>query len=881
MRQVDTIYLLDASGYLYRAFFAIQGLSSKGGEATGALFGFIRSYLRLIKDFNPEYVVAVFDAERSKEARTAVYPEYKAHRKPTPPELIQQIKEARKFCELANIPCLAIPGVEADDTMGSVAVWAKQIGMNAAIVTGDKDMAQLINEHVYIINPHKDNLRIDAEKAKELYGVPPHQMRDFLAICGDASDNVPGISGFGPKTAIGLLEQYETLENILAHASDIGGKKAATLTEQQEIARISQTLVTVNTSVPFEKNIEFFKLKSPDKEALSHFLKEKNFDSLLVPLLGEAEKHVSTSRSHTITTESDLEALLKRFSSSKQVCVDTETTDIHPMRAKLVGIGLAVDVLDQYYIPYKESYLPLLKPFFANSDIGFFGHNIKYDLHVLENAGMPIAKVSADTIISSYVLNAHERRHSLDSLAMSYFNKKKIATDELLGKGKNQITMDQVPVEKVSEYCCEDVEYTIRIKEVLDKEITSRGLERLLNEIEIPLIQVLCRMEEAGIYVDTKELAELSERVSKEIHELEEAIYEMAGKPFNLNSPKQLSEVLYIDLGIPAPKKGKTQPSTSADILESLAPKYPIAQKILEYRTVEKLRSTYIDTLPLEINPKTKRIHCTFNQSVAATGRLSCQDPNLQNIPIRSELGQSIRQAFKPQYEGYSFLAADYSQIELRILAHVCEDEGLLEAFRNNIDVHAYTASQIFHVPLEAVTEQMRQQSKAVNFGIIYGQQAFGLSQALHIPIGAANAFIEAYFHRYPRIKEYIENAKKSARETGKAVSLMGRERLIPDINSSNAAIRAAAERLAVNTPFQALAADIIKMAMIRIDSWLTKSKLKTKMLLQIHDELVFEVPDEELEVVEKGVREHMEGVFALKVPLIVKIGIGKNWQKC
>jgi DNA polymerase I len=877
---MDTIYLIDASGFLYRGFFAIQGMSSKQGEATGALFGFIRSYLRLVKDFQPKYVAAIFDGEKSKEVRTKLYPEYKAHRKPTPDELIMQIQEAKRFCTLCGIATISAPGVEADDTIASVTAWAKNEGLHVCIVTSDKDLAQLIDETTTILNPHKDYLQVDAEKAFELYGVKPYQMRDFLAICGDASDNVPGISGFGPKTAISLLQKYETLENILAHTDEIGGKKAKTLHDEKACALLSQKLVSLYTDVAFDRRQEFFAPQAPDKEGLLAFLQEKSFRSLYdqFSLQKPAEK---TARVEIITTQEALTSLVQTLKTQKEVSVDTETTDENPMTARLVGMGLATSDETIYYIPFTEACKKILEPFFSDPTIGFYGHNIKYDLHVLKNAGMPIQKISGDTILSSYLLNAHKRRHSLDALVLEYFGKKKIAISELLGKGKAQITMDQVPMEQVAKYCAEDVEYTVKLKKVLDKDISKRNLNTLLEDIELPLISVLCEMEETGIFVDKAELQVLSDTTRVELDALCETIYEMAGETFNLNSPKQLGEILYGKLGIMMPKKGKTQPSTSAEVLETLAPMYPIAQKVLLYRTIEKLRSGYIESLPHEINPKTGRIHCTFNQSTTATGRLSCQNPNLQNIPVRSELGKNIRKAFKPEREGYSFLSADYSQIELRILAHVSGDKGLLDAFHNNVDVHAYTASEVFNIPIEDVTDEMRQQAKAVNFGVIYGQQAYGLSQALHIPMQAASHFIEAYFKRYSSVKTYIENAKQTARDTKKAVSLTGRERLLPDITSSNQVLRLAQERLAVNTPFQATAADIIKMAMLSIDQWLKKSTYKTKMLVQIHDELLFEVPDSELEIMKVAVKKAMEGVFTLNVPLIVEIALGKNWKEC
>ncbi len=882
----ESIYLIDASGFIYRAFFAIQGLSNRQGESTGALYGFIRSYLRLVEQYKPQHVAAIFDAPGGKDARVAIYSDYKAHRKATPNELIDQIVLAREFCKLAGIPTITAPGVEADDTIGSVALWAKEQGLDVFICTGDKDMAQLIDDKIKIINLHKDNLLIDAAKAKELYGVVPAQMRDYLAIVGDASDNVPGVSGFGPKTTIQLLEQYQTLENLLEHANEIGGKKSATLIAERDKALISQKLVTINTSVDFQKDIGFFKPQEGDKPKLWQFLQSKSFSSLLGMAESDHVQDTTTAAYHTIHTLVELDALVAKLSLAKEICCDTETTGSNPFLASLVGIGFAIDANDAYYVPLnagmpRKDVKERLKPLFANPNIGFYGHNIKFDLHVLQKAGLAVANVVGDTIISSYLLNAHQRRHSLFDLILSYFGKKSIDISELIGKGKNQITMDQVDIEKVSTYCCEDVSYTLKLKELLDQEISDRQLDKMLFDVEIPLIKVLAKMESTGIYIDADKLRILSSEVGKHINAIQEEIFILAGGPFNLNSPKQLSEVLFEKLAIRAPKKGKTQPSTNADVLEFLSHEYPIAKKILEYRSLEKIRSTYLDTLPEDVNPETGRIHCTFNQSVTATGRLSSQDPNLQNIPVRSELGLKIRSSFRPQDPSWSFLSADYSQIELRILAHVCEDPGLLEAFHNNLDVHTYTASQIFHLPLGAVTEQMRYQAKAVNFGIVYGQQAFGLAQSLGIPMSEAQSFIDAYFRRYKGIKDYIENAKDMARKTGKAVSLTGRERLLPDINSSNGMLKAAAERLAVNTPFQATAADIIKMAMITIDKWITDNKVAARMLLQIHDELVFEMPDTLIDTMTEQVKKHMESVFTLKVPLIVKINVGKNWMEC
>ena len=881
---MDRLFILDASGFIYRAYFAIQGLSSRQGEATGALYGFIRSFFRLKDDFQPHHVVAVFDGERSKESRTALYPAYKAHRQATPLDLIAQIREAELFCKYMGIPTLTAVGVEADDTIASITKWATPVTEKIFICTQDKDLAQLVDEKVFLINQHKDNLLIDEKKVEEIYGVTPRQIADYLAIVGDASDNVPGISGFGPKTAKDLLHQYGSLKNILANANAIGGKKELTLEKEKETALLSKKLVELDTEVAFPQSEEFFKLKEPNWAELKKFFHEKGFSSLLKIIPREVETNKCSY--HIIETTETLFSLLEELKKQTEICIDTETTSEHPLRAELVGIGFAYDALNAYYVPVngaiaKQDVLAAIKPLFENEKIHFFGHNIKYDLHIFENEGLHLTRISFDTILASYLLNAHQRRHSLDELTLEYFGKKKIATTDLLGTGKKQITMNEVPIEKVGEYCCEDVECTFALKGLLQKELKERGLENLLHDIELPLVLILAKMERYGIYVDASALEKLSKEVAITIKSAEEEVFSLSGETFNLNSPKQLSEVLFQKLLIPPIKSGKTAPSTSAEVLETLAFNYPIAQKILDYRSLEKLRSTYIDTLPSEINPKTGRIHCQFNQSVAATGRLSCQDPNLQNIPIRSELGQKIRQAFRPEKPNWSYISADYSQIELRILAHLSEDHSLLTAFEQGVDVHAYTASQVFGVPVEQVTSEMRRKAKAVNFGVIYGQQAFGLSRELQIPVKEAAHFIEEYYQRYERVKSYIEHTKERARKTGKSVTLTGRERLIPEITSSNQILKAQAERLAVNTPLQGTAADIIKIAMLRIDEWMKKEHFQGFLVLQVHDELIFEVPENELTVMQEGIRRYMENVFELKVPLTVQIAIGKNWQEC
>ncbi|KIC75248.1 DNA polymerase I [Neochlamydia sp. EPS4] len=893
---MNDIYIIDASGYIYRSYFAIRNITNHQGESTNALFGFIRSVSKLIIDFQPYHLVAVFDGPRSINARTSIYADYKAHRPDMPPDLLYQIQWAREYCALRGIPILNIPEVEADDTMGSIAVWASQQQQaKAYICTSDKDMCQLVNDQVFILNTFKDNLIMGAQEIEAVYGVPPHKIIDFLAITGDASDNIPGLSGFGPKTASALLQQFGSLEYILAHPEEIPGKKKQeTLIQEAEKALLSKQLVTVNTHVSIPREESFYRLIPCQKEQLKSFYISKNFNSLLK----ELEKEIPSSNPlglsasdeqvayQCVDDEESLNALVGELMLQKEICFDTETTSIHALKAELIGIGLCYQPSQAWYVPVNgqlglEKVVQTLKPLFENSSIGFYGHNVKYDLHVLSLYGIQVANIAFDTILASYLLNSHRRQHSLDTLSLEYFGKVKISIDSLIGKGKKAITMREVPLEQVMAYCCEDVDFTCRLKKVLKKQLQERKLYSLLNNVELPLLKVLLEMERQGIYLDKEFLKNFSIKVTAQIRVLEKEIYLMAGEEFNLNSPKQMSDILFNKLGIQPPKKTATGNSTSAEVLEFLQHQYPIASKLMEYRMLEKLRSTYVETLPLEVNPKTHRIHCTFNQSVAATGRLSCQDPNLQNIPVRTEWGIQIRQAFRPEKSGWSFLAADYSQIELRLLAHLSEDPTLLEAFQSNQDIHLRTAAAIFNVPLEQVTKEMRYQAKTVNFGVIYGQGPFGLSQTLGIDVKDAKLFIEMYFKQYSKVKEYLESVKESVRKLGKAVTLTGRERLIPEINSKNMQIRAAAERLAVNAPIQGTAADLIKLAMIQINERLHKERKLGYMVIQIHDELIFELPDFEILSIEPMVREIMQNVFKLKVPLIVDISIGKNWKEC
>ncbi len=889
------IYIVDAVNILFRSFHAIGPMTNPKGESTNALYGFIRSILKLIKDYAPDHFIAVFDGPSSKEKRSAIYSEYKMHREKMPEDLFQQLERALIFCKLAGIPHLAVPGVEADDTIGSIALWAEKKGAQVFICSSDKDLCQLVSKHIFMLHVHKDNMLVDEEKVKELFGVTPKQIVDLLAIMGDASDNVPGLEGFGQKTAAALLNQFGTLDAILAHPEKVAGeKKQETLRRDREIALMSRELVKLYTDVEFPHNEEFFELKAGDEPALKEFYQEMHFMSLLKTLDGEkaeadAPKKIADDKDLGYVLVNDEKAftqLVEKLAEVKEICIDLETTDLRPLDAQIVGIGFGIHPKHAWYVPFNgqlspHTLLEKLKPLLENPQIGFYAHNLKYDMHVLQNVGITIKNICFDTLLASYVINPQNQRHNLDTLALEKFGKVKVPIEDLIGKGKKQISMADVPLEKISHYCCEDVDYTVRLKQLFEKELAQAEVLAVFEKIELPLLPVLVRMERNGIYIDKEKLKRMSHELTHQLGKLEKEICEMAGETFNISSPKQLSHILFEKMGVKPLKKTTTGYSTSAEVLESLKDEVPMVHRILEFRTLEKLRSTYVDALPEQVNPRTQRIHCTFNQSVTATGRLSSQDPNLQNIPIRTELGRRIREAFEPEKPHWSFLAGDYSQIELRLLAHLSQDPVLIKAFTEGEDVHAYTASVVFDTPLKEVTPEMRARAKAVNFGIIYGQQAYGLSEVLDIDYKEAADFIDTYFKRYKQVKEYLEFCKECTRKTGHSITMTGRIRPIPEINSKNPMIRAAAERLAVNTPLQGTAADLIKIAMIDIDAKLQKQPEWGMMILQIHDELLFESPDDQIDALAAYVKRAMEGVFKLSVPLVVDISIGKNWKEC
>lgn len=883
------LFIIDAVNFLFRAYYGIGPMTNPKGESTGALFGFIRSVYKIMADFSPDFLISVFDGPDNKKSRTDLYEHYKSHRKGMPEDLVPQLEKAMQWCSLAGIPHLAIPGIEADDVIGSIATWAARGEIKVRICSSDKDLCQLVSPRIHLINPSKDNLEIDQEKVVELFGVTPEQMIDYLAIVGDASDNIPGLEGFGPKTASELLKKWGDLDTILANPDKVPGeKKQKVLREGKEVAHLSRKLATIDLHIPFPKEETFFHIKHPEMDLLKQFYEEMHFLSLLKELDGKTDvqgKKAEKHNYHLVQTLQELELVCRALKEAGEFCLDVETTDIRPMQAQLVGIGVGIKAETAWYIPLngplkRDVVLEKIKALLGDPHISIYGHNIKYDLHALLNTKLPVPSISFDTILASYLLTPQNQRHGLDLLTLEKFHIVKTPIEDLIGKGKHQKSMEEVPLEQIADYCSQDVDYTIRLKQLFEVELKKRELEGVLQEIEIPLIPVLTRMERRGIFADPEKLKEMSHDLSTELKALEKKIYHLAGEEFNINSPKQLSAILFEKMGIAPPKKTTTGFSTSADVLEELQDRVPLAKELLQYRTLEKLRSTYVDSLPQAINPATGRIHTTFNQSVAATGRLSCQDPNLQNIPVRSKEGKKVRSAFKPQQHGWSFLSADYSQIELRLLAHLSEDPILVKAFNDGEDIHAFTASLVFDVPLKQVTDEMRQRAKAVNFGVLYGQQAFGLSQGMNMAYKDAARFIDTYFQRYKRVKEFLEFCKESARKSGRVVTMTGRQRPIPEILSKNGAIRAASERLAINTPLQGTAADLIKIAMIEIDAYLLKNPLGN-MLLQIHDELLFESPDDDIHALSKEVKHRMEHVMKLKVPLEVHISIGKNWGEC
>ncbi len=884
------LYLVDGFSYLFRSYFAIKGMTNSEGMSTNALYGFIRSIENILTDFSPGMLCIVFDGPNNKERRLEIYSEYKKNREKMPEDLFQQLKLAKLYCKAKGLPYLCEEGVEADDVIGAVAKWGFRNEYETYILSTDKDLCQLINEKTFMINTYKNNLVVDRKQVHSLYGVFPEQIIDYLAIMGDKADNIPGIPGFGPKTAASLLSQFGSIDILFDKIDTVKNKKQAKkIAEHKKELLISRKLAQLILDINIPKDAKFYTPCAKDNQALKKLYSDMKFNTLLTKLYESSQGkttpiNASTPKTSYVMIESldALKDLLSRLSRKPLVCIDTETDKLCPITGKLVGIGLGYEPFSSYYIPFNHCFEPqiiisYLKPFLENPKTFFIGHNIKYDLHILRNHGIHIKTVGFDTMIASHLLSPNKNRHSLDSLCVEYFDKIKTPISDLIGTGKNEISMSEVPPEKVSLYCCEDVDYTLRLKSIFSPLLENSPAMEIFTSIELPLINVLIEMERFGIYLQSEKLSDISSRLRNDLLKLEKDIYQLADESFNIKSPKQLSYILYDKLGINIGSKKKT---TRADLLESLKSDHPVVEKVLAYRALEKLRSTYTDALPKQINKKTNRIHCNFVQTATATGRLACKDPNLQNIPIRSSIGKKIRCAFTPNEEDKVFLSADYSQIELRLLAHLSQDPKLINAFNIGEDIHTTTASEVFGVEKNNVTKEMRSNAKAVNFGILYGQQAYGLSQELGIDIKKASDFIKKYFEKYPGVQNYIQSSINNAHEFGYAKTMYGRQRPLPEINNKNNLIRAAAERLAINTPLQGSQADIIKLAMIKIDQFLEKEPLG-HLILQIHDELIFELPKRNIEPLRNKVREIMENITQLSIPLVVNITVGKNWGEC
>ena len=888
-------FIMDGNAYIYRAFYAIEGLSTSTGIPTNAVFGFTRLLLKLMFDDKPDYIAIAFDTA-GPTFRHEEFAEYKADRPEMPSPLVQQLPIIREVIDALNISILEQSGYEADDIIGTVAKKAEAAGMEVIIVTGDKDALQLVSPNIKV-NPYsfrgffEPGFVFDIQAVKERHGVEPGKVTDLMGLMGDKIDNIPGVPGIGKKTAPQLIEQFGSLEELLDHADEVKSEsQKRLLKEYREQALLSKRLATVDVNVPINVDLKSCEVRDFDQGVLMNLFRRLEFRQFIRELDLSQKKDVEV-KYHTILTEADLDDLVSKLRQQTDFAVDTETSGLDPVTSDIVGISIAFQPHEAYYIPVSHRYigvpeqLPLelvvdkLEPLLSDSSIGKIGQNIKYDLQIFKRCGIELSNISFDTMLASYILNPSARGHNLSDLAMEYLGHKMIPIQDLIGKGKNQITMDEVDVERASKYACEDADITLQLKSDLEPELHKYELESVFREIELPLIPVLAEMEMTGIRVDTKYLKELSVKLSKQVDNLTEKIYELAGEEFNINSPKQLGEILFEKLGLPPGKRTKTGYSTNEAELERLsAAGYDLPSLILEFRSIAKLKSTYVDALPGQINPKTGRVHTFFNQAVTETGRLSSSNPNLQNIPIRTEEGREIRRAFVPGEECSLLLAADYSQIELRMLAHLSGDATLIEAFRNNEDIHSRTGSLIFGLPIDQITPNMRRQAKTINFGIIYGMGAFRLARELEISLGEAQRFIDSYFKTYSGVKAYFDGVINFARENGYVTTISGRRRRIPEINSRNRNTREFAERTAINTPVQGSAADMIKLAMIKIAEFFRSENLKSKLLLQVHDELVFEVHEAELDKIQRNVCSLMEEALPLDVPVKVDVGIGKNW---
>jgi DNA polymerase-1 len=890
------LVLVDGSSYLYRAFHALPQLTSASGAPTGAIHGILNMVNKLLADVAPDRIAVVFDAP-GKTFRDDLYAEYKAHRPPMPVELRAQVEPAIAAIEALGVRILRIAGVEADDVIGTLAALASRDGKETLIVTSDKDMTQLVTPSVVLLNT-MDDRRLDERGVRERYGVGPSQMIDYLALVGDSSDNIPGVAGVGPKTAVNWLSKYETLDNLVRHSDEIPGKVGDALRGALSQLPLYKQLVTIKCDVELPVGIADLARASVNEAALRAVLEPLSMRRFLDRVGAKSStpeplKGAEARNYETIFTENELGVWLKKIEGAELVALDTETTSLSYMDAELVGLSLCVDPGVAAYIPVAHSYagapeqlsrdlvLKTLRPWLESEKHAKVGHHLKYDAHVLRNHGIELAGIAHDSMLESYVLNSTASRHDMDSLAAKYLGMKTTTYEDVAGKGAKQLRFDEVDVAVATAYAAEDADVTLRLHAHLWPKVEAiPELKHLYCDIERPLIEVLRKMEYTGVMVDTQMLARQSDELTKAMAAAEQAAHEAAGGPFTIGSPKQLQEVLYDRLKLPVlGKTPKGQPSTAEDVLEKLAEDYDLPRSILEYRALAKLKSTYTDKLPREVNSRTGRIHTSYHQAVTATGRLSSSDPNLQNIPIRTPAGRRIRQAFIAA-PGYRLIAADYSQIELRIMAHLSADARLLDAFREEQDIHRATAAEVFDVPREAVTNDQRRAAKAINFGLMYGMSAFGLARELKIARGEAQAYVDLYFERYPGVKAFMERTRQLARDQGYVTTVFGRRLYLPDINARNVQVRQYAERSAINAPMQGTAADIIKRAMLEVDGWIGRERIAARLIMQVHDELVLEVAASAALSAAKTLTALMENAADLTVPLKVEAGIGDNWDE-
>ena len=912
MSKPRTLLLVDGSSYLYRAFHALPPLANSRGEPTGAVYGVLNMLSKLMKEQAPDFVGIVFDAP-GKTFRDEIFAEYKAQREPMPDDLRRQTEPLLEAVAALGLPVLRVEGVEADDVIGTLARRAAADGIRVIVSTGDKDMSQLVNDSITCVNT-MTNATLDREGVKAKFDVYPEQIVDYLALVGDSSDNIPGVPKVGPKTAAKWLGEYSTLDNLIANAARIDGKVGESLRENLPTLELSRRLATIESNVKLDVAPSELVPRPIDVEKLRALYTQLELKSLLRQIPSSDASTSETpaaepsapgdavapsvpsadARSYeTIFTRADLDRWLEILRRAPLFAFDTETTSLDYMNAEIVGVSFAAEPGHAAYVPLAHDYagapaqlgreevLSLLRPLLEDPRASKLGHHLKYDAHVLANHGIELKGMRYDSMLESYVLNSTATRHDMDSAAEKYLGIKTIHFEDVAGKGARQLTFNQVPVERAAEYSAEDADVTLKLHRTLWPQIEKLPkLKTLYEEIEQPLVPVLKRMEEHGVLIDRDMLRRQSSELAKRMMEIVAEAQREAGMPFNLDSPKQLQELLFNKLNLPVLRRTPTgQPSTAEDVLEELAASYPLPRLIMEYRGFAKLRSTYTDKLPEQVNARTGRVHTSYHQAVAATGRLSSTDPNLQNIPIRTPEGRRIRQAFIAA-AGSVILAADYSQIELRIMAHLSGDQGLLDAFAQDRDIHQATAAEVFGIPLEQVSADQRRSAKAINFGLIYGMSAFGLARQLGIERGAAQQYVDLYFQRYPGVKRFMDETRAQAREQGFVETVFGRRLYLNDIRSGNAQMRQYAERSAINAPMQGTAADIIKRAMIAVDAWLESRRVAAKLIMQVHDELVLEVANDAVDRVRDRVRDHMANAAQLRVPLKVDVGVGANWDE-